>query len=60
MAKNVYVGINGKARNVPKMYVGVNDKARKVKKGYIGVNNKARLFFSNLGLSYYNINLNLS
>ena len=45
MAKKAYVGVNGKARNVPKIYVGVNGKARNVIKGYIGVNGVARLFF---------------
>lgn len=46
MAKNVYVGISGKARKVKKMYVGIGGKARKVKKAYIGVGGKARLFWN--------------
>lgn len=46
MAKEMYVGVDSKARKVKKLYVGVDGKARKVKKGYIGVNGVARLFYS--------------
>ena len=46
MAKKVYVGVDGKARNVKKIYVGVEGKARRGKKGYIGVGGIARPFFS--------------
>lgn len=46
MAKNVYIGVNGKSHKVKKIYFGVSNKARKIKKGYIGVGGKARLFFS--------------
>lgn len=46
MATGVYVGIDGKARNVKSLYVGVDGKARKVTKGYIGVDGKARLFYA--------------
>lgn len=47
MAKNIYVGIDDKARKTKKMYVGVDGKARKAKKVYIGdANGKARLAWS--------------
>lgn len=41
----LYVGVNGKARQVTDMYVGVNGKARKVTAIYVGVNGKARKVF---------------
>lgn len=44
--KNIYIGIDNKARHVKKLYIGINGIARKIKKGYIGVNGKARLFYS--------------
>ena len=44
-APPIYVGVNGKARQVKKMYVGVNGKAREVKAIYVGVNGKARKVF---------------
>ena len=40
----LYVGIDGKARQILKMYVGVNNVAREVKAGYIGVSGTARKF----------------
>lgn len=46
MAKNAYIGVDGKARKVKNIYIGVDGKARKVKKAYIGVGGKARLFYS--------------
>lgn len=46
MAKDVYIGVGGKARKVKNLYIGVGGKARKVKKAYIGVGGKARLFYS--------------
>ena len=46
MAKKLYIGIDGVARNVKKQYIGVNGIARKVKKIYVGVNGVARLCFS--------------
>lgn len=46
MAKDLYYGIDGKARKIKSVYVGVNGVARKVKSGYIGVGNVARPFFS--------------
>lgn len=46
MAKQVYVGIDGKARKIKKIYVGVNGIAREVKVAYVGVDNKARLCWS--------------
>lgn len=46
MAKKMYVGVSGVARNVKQPYVGVNAVARKVKNGYVGVNGVARQFFS--------------
>lgn len=45
MAKKMYIGYGGKARNVKNIYIGVGGKARKVKKAYIGVGGKARLFY---------------
>ena len=45
MAKNIYVGVGGKARHVKALYVGVGGKARKVKKVYVGVGGKARLVY---------------
>ena len=45
MAKNIYVGVGGKARKVKQLYVGVAGKARKVKKVYVGVGGKARLVY---------------
>lgn len=46
MAKNIYVGVSGKARHVKALYVGVSGKARKVKKVYVGVGGKARLAYT--------------
>lgn len=46
MAKNIYVGVGGKARHVKALYVGVGGKARKVKKIYVGVGGKARLAYT--------------
>lgn len=46
MAKNIYVGVGGKARHVKALYVGVGGKARKVKKVYVGVNGQARLAYT--------------
>lgn len=48
MPQKCYVGVDGKARNVPKIYVGVGGVARKVTKGYIGVNGVAKLFFESI------------
>ena len=39
---NLYVGVNGTAREVTAIYVGVNGKAREVTAMYVGVNGKAR------------------
>lgn len=46
MAKKMYMGVDGVARNIKKQYVGVSGVSRKVKNGYIGVNGVARQFFS--------------
>lgn len=46
MAKNIYVGVGGKARKIKQLYVGVGGKARKVKKVYVGVGGKARLVYA--------------
>lgn len=43
--KPLYVGVNGKAREVTDMYVGVNGRARKVTAIYVGVNGRAREVF---------------
>ena len=46
MSKNLFVGVDGKARKAKKFYVGVNGKARKIVKAYIGdENGKARPFW---------------
>lgn len=45
MAKKIYVGVSGVARNVKQPYVGVSNVARKVKAGYIGVGGVARQFY---------------
>lgn len=44
-SRNIYIGVDNKARHVKKLYIGVNGVARKIKKAYIGVNGKARLFY---------------
>lgn len=46
MAKNLLVGIGGRARKAKALYVGVGGKARKVKKVYVGVGGKARLVYT--------------
>ena len=43
MAKNLYVGVGGKARKRKAAYIGISGKARKIKKIYVGVGGKARL-----------------
>lgn len=43
--KPLYIGVNGKAREVTDMYVGVNGRARKVTAIYVGVNGRAREVF---------------
>lgn len=45
MAKKMYIGVSGVARNVKQPYVGVSGVARKVKNGYVGINAVARQFF---------------
>lgn len=44
-SRNIYIGVDNKARHVKKLYVGVNGVARRIKKAYIGVNGVARLFY---------------
>lgn len=44
-SKPLYVGVNGRAREVTDMYVGVNGRARKVTAIYVGVNGRAREVF---------------
>lgn len=47
MSKDIYIGVDGKARKAPKLYIGVDNVARKVLKGYIGDDDgKARQFYS--------------
>lgn len=55
MAKQMYIGVEGKARKIKKGYIGVDGVARKIKKGYIGIDGIARCFFGGGGgeLSYY-------
>lgn len=46
MSKNLFIGIDGKARKAKEIYVGIDGKARKVIKAYIGdENGKARLYW---------------
>ena len=46
MSKNLFVGVDGKARKAKEFYVGVNGKAHRIVKAYIGdENGKARLFW---------------
>ena len=46
MSKNLFVGVDGKARKAKEFYVGVDGKARKIVKAYIGdENGKARPFW---------------
>ena len=46
MSKNLFVGVDGKARKTKEFYVGVNGKARRIVKAYIGdENGKARPFW---------------
>lgn len=59
MAKYVYTGIGGVARNTKNIYIGVDGKARKVTKGYIGVGGVARLFFKS-GITVSNLNVGAS
>ena len=48
MSKNLFVGVDGKARKAKEFYVGVNGKAHRIVKAYIGdENGKARLFWDN-------------
>ena len=44
-SKPIYIGVNGRAREVTDMYVGVNGRARKVTAIYVGVNGRAREVF---------------
>lgn len=45
MAKELYIGVDNKARKVKKIYIGVNNIAREVKAAYVGVDNLARLCY---------------
>ena len=45
MAKNLYMGVGGKARKRKAAYIGISGKARKIKKIYVGVGGKARLVY---------------
>ena len=48
MSKNLFVGVDGKARKAKEFYVGVNGKAHRIVKAYIGdENGKARPFWDN-------------
>ena len=50
MSKNLFIGVDGKARKAKEFYVGVNGKARRIVKAYIGdENGKARPFWENEG-----------
>ena len=55
MSKNLFVGVDGKARKAKELYVGVDGKARKIAKAYIGdENGKARLFWEKGSISIVN------
>lgn len=46
MSKNLFVGVDGKARKAKEFYIGVNGKAHRIVKAYIGdENGKARPFW---------------
>lgn len=46
MSKNLFIGVDGKARKAKKFYIGVDGKAREIVKAYIGdENGKARSFW---------------
>ena len=46
MSKNLFIGVDGKARKAKEFYVGVDGKARRIVKAYIGdENGKARPFW---------------
>ena len=46
MSKNLFIGVDGKARKAKEFYVGVNGKAHRIIKAYIGdENGKARPFW---------------
>ena len=60
MAKKLYVGVNGIARQVNNIYVGVNGVARKVIKGYVGVGGVARPFWTGGQPTYFGKAENLS
>ena len=46
MSKNLFIGVDGKARKTKDFYIGINGKAHKIVKAYIGdENGKARLFW---------------
>ena len=48
MSKNLFVGVDGKARKAKEFYVGVDGKAHRIVKAYIGdENGKARPFWDN-------------
>ena len=59
MAKNLYVGVGGKARKMKAAYIGISGKARKIKKIYVGVGGKARLVYQSYipvtGISLSNV-----
>ena len=46
MAKGIYTGADGTARQVKKGYIGIDGVARKIKKAYIGVDGTAHLAFA--------------
>lgn len=53
MAKKIYVGASGKARQVRRVFVGLEGKARAVRKGYVGIGGKARPFLGGGEVIYY-------
>lgn len=58
MSKEIYMGVDNKARRVKDFYIGVDGVARKVKKAYIGDNNgKARQFWSSEILDFIQVAL---
>ena len=42
----MFIGVDGKAKDIEKIFIGINGKATQIRKAYIGdENGKARLFY---------------
>lgn len=55
MSKNIYIGVDDKARRISKAYLGVNNIAKTITKGYIGVNGVAQQFYPGLNIKYFSV-----